>query len=221
MVGGMLFLSCSLLGFASFQFFRNRQLVAQQDKPNAKDKRSLPQGDNPDVVKTDLREGLVKPMNEPLGGGKTGGGSKNAGGSKNTGLPELPSVNRPGATGETKPEQSEPATQNPDSPKPQMPEPQMPEPQMAEPKPATPEMTKETPEWSQGIIKARAALEKGDLVAFKSMITPAVENAKTTAGKEKALRLDQLGQLYGIFIESFDEAKRKTKWPIIIMILRA
>ena len=211
MVGGMLFLSCSLLGFASFQFFRNRQLVAQQDKPNSKDKRSLPQGDNPDVVKTDSREGLVKPMNEPLGGGKTGGGSKNAGGSKNTGLPELPSVNRPGATGETKPEQSEPATQNPDSPKPQMPEPQMPEPQMAEPKPATPEMTKETPEWSQGIIKARAALEKGDLVAFKSMITPAVENAKTTAGKEKALRLDQLGQLYGIFIESFDEAKRKTK----------
>ena len=41
MVGGMLFLSCSLLGFASFQFWRNRQLVAQQDKPNSKDKRSL------------------------------------------------------------------------------------------------------------------------------------------------------------------------------------
>jgi len=229
MVGGMLFLSCSLLGFASFQFFRNRQLVAQQDKPNSKDKRSLPQGDNPDGVKTDSREGLVKPMIEPLGGGKTGGGSKNAGGSKNTGLPELPSVTRPGATGEPKPDQSEPSapdmTSIPDIPpkppanaddssakqEPATPNADSPEPQMAEPKPVTPEMTKETPEWSQGIIKARAALEKGDLVAFKSMITPAVENAKTTAGKEKALRLDQLGQLYGIFIESFDEAKRKTK----------
>ena len=216
MVGGMLFLSCSLLGFASFQFFRNRQLVAQQDRPNSKDKRSLPQGDNPDVVKTDSREGLVKPMIEPLGGGKTGGGSKHAGGSKNTGLPELPSVSRPGATGETMSEKAEPARPNPDSPEPQVPEPQVPEPQMAEPqmaepKPASPAMTKETPEWSQGIIKARAALEKGDLGTFKSMITPAVENAKTTAGKEKALRLDQLGQLYGIFIESFDEAKRKTK----------
>ena len=206
MVGGMLFLSCSLLGFASFQFFRNRQLVAQQDKPSSKDKRSLTQVDNPDGEKTDSQEGLVKPMIESLGGGKTGGGSKRVGGSKNTGFPELPSVNRPGATGEPKPEQSEPATPNPDSP-----EPQMSEPQMAEPKPTTPEMTKETPEWSQGIIKAKAALEKGDLGTFKSMITPAVENAKTTAGKEKALRLDQLGQLYGIFIESFDEAKRKTK----------
>lgn len=206
MVGGMLFLSCSLLGFASFQFFRNRQLVAQQDKPNSKDKRSLTQVDNPDGEKTDSQEGLVKPMIESLGGGKTGGGSKRVGGSKNTGFPELPSVNRPGATGEPKPEQSEPATPNPESP-----EPQMSEPQMAEPKPTTPEMTKETPEWSQGIIKAKAALEKGDLGTFKSMITPAVENAKTTAGKEKALRLDQLGQLYGIFIESFEEAKRKTK----------
>ncbi len=211
MVGGMLFLSCSLLGFASFQFFRNRQLVAQQDKPNSKDKRSLTQVDNPDGEKTDSQEGLVKPMIESLGGGKTGGGSKRVGGSKNTGFPELPSVNRPGATGEPKPEQSEPATPNPESPEPLMSEPQMAEPQMAEPKPTTPEMTKETPEWSQGIIKAKAALEKGDLGTFKSMITPAVENAKTTAGKEKALRLDQLGQLYGIFIESFDEAKRKTK----------
>jgi hypothetical protein len=72
-------------------------------------------------------------------------------------------------------------------------------------------MTKETPEWSQGISKARAALEKGDLATFKTLITPAVDNAKTSIGKEKALRLDQLGQLYGIFIEALDEAKRKTK----------
>jgi hypothetical protein len=225
MVGGMLFLSCSLLGFASFQFWRNRQLVAQQDKPNSKDKRSLPVGNNPEVVNSDSQEGPDKLLIKPSKSGKSGGGSKN------TGLPELPSVNRPDATGEPKPDSVDPSM--PDTPsKPDVPEkpdmsakpvPDMPEPKGADSEPTKPEMstkpemttkpelTKETPEWSQGISKARAALEKGDLATFKTLITPAVDNAKTSIGKEKALRLDQLGQLYGIFIEALDEAKRKTK----------
>jgi hypothetical protein len=205
MVGGMLILSCSLLGFASFQFFRNRQLVAQQDKQNLKDKRSLPQVENSDAMNPGAQAGAVKPMIKPLGVGTSGGGSKN------TGLPELPTVNRPGATGAmagSKPEESEETSMPAMSAKP---DPDASEPKMATPEPVKPEMTKETSEWSQGIIKARAALEKGDFGTFKTLIAPAVENAKTTAGKEKALRLDQLGQLYGIFIESFDEAKRKAK----------
>lgn len=206
MVGSMILFACALLGFAGFQFFRNRQQIAKQDRPNPP---RVPQSQNDTP---ELQIGNVGKTNRTA---------------NQSNLPELPPVNRSGeATDTMEPAKNEatnadkpmakPDNSGSDQPPPEPPPESpttpstTPEPEST-PDPAKPSMTKETPQWVEAIKKARGALDKGDLNAFKSLIPTAIETAQTPLGKEKALRLDQLGQLYGIFTDSFEEAKRKTK----------
>ncbi len=202
MVGSMILVACALLGFAGFQFIRNRQQLAKQDRPSPP---RVPQAQN---ETPELQIGNVGKTNRPA---------------NQSNLPELPPVNRGGSSSDTmeppknevtnadkpmaKPNNSvsdEPPAEPPTTPS------TTPEPEST-PDPVKPAMSKEPPQWVEAIKKARGALDKGDLNAFKSLIPTAIETAQTPLGKEKALRLDQLGQLYGIFTESFEEAKRKTK----------
>ena len=72
-------------------------------------------------------------------------------------------------------------------------------------------MTKESPEWNKSMNQARELLFQGDIAKFETMMGPAIANAMTPEGKEKALRLDQLGQLYKIYVDGFPEARRKAR----------
>jgi hypothetical protein len=69
----------------------------------------------------------------------------------------------------------------------------------------------ESPEWKMAMTKARESLSKGDLKEFEPLMTGRLDKAVTKEGKEQTLRLDQAGQLYKIYVESFEEAKRKAK----------
>jgi hypothetical protein len=69
----------------------------------------------------------------------------------------------------------------------------------------------ESPEWKMAMTKARESLSKGDLKEFEPLMTGLLDKAVTKEGKEQTLRLDQAGQLYKIYVESFEEAKRKAK----------
>lgn len=204
MVGGMILFACILLGFAGFQFVRNRQQIAKQDKATPP-RAPLPQTNTPE-----LQIGNVGKTNRP---------------NNQSNLPELPPVNRNANPSEVmpSPENKKPKTDEPmaidNAPVSSQPNPtpestpeseSTPEPETT-PEPSKPAMTKESSQWVEAIKNARGALDKGDLNAFKKLIPSAIESAQTPSGKEKALRLDQLGQLYGIFTESFEEAKRKTK----------
>lgn len=202
MVGSMILFACALLGFAGFQFIRNRQQLAKQDRS------SPPRVPQAQSETPELQIGNVGKANRPA---------------NQSNLPELPPVNRSGSTSDTtEPPKNEVTNADKPMAKPNDSESDQPPPEPtitpsttpkpeSTPEPVKPAMTKETPQWVEAIKKARGALDKGDLNAFKTIIPTAIETAQTPLGKEKALRLDQLGQLYGIFTESFEEAKRKTK----------
>jgi hypothetical protein len=69
----------------------------------------------------------------------------------------------------------------------------------------------ESMEWKKLMANARKALDRADFETFEKEIATGVETAKTSSGREQAARLDQLGQLYKIGSDSFQEAKKKLK----------
>jgi hypothetical protein len=84
------------------------------------------------------------------------------------------------------------------------------------PEKSAPNMESDTPiaesmEWKKLMANARKALDRADFETFEKEIATGVETAKTSSGREQAARLDQLGQLYKIGSDSFQEAKKKLK----------
>ena len=55
------------------------------------------------------------------------------------------------------------------------------------------------------------AIDKLEFDKFDTSIESANKTAVTAEGKAKAARLDQMGQLYKIYLDSFAEAKKKAK----------
>jgi hypothetical protein len=87
---------------------------------------------------------------------------------------------------------------------------EMPEATSEVPKPP-PSASSETPEWKTIMTNARAAVDRADFSTFDAEIAKAIEMAQSPAGRDQAARLDQLGQLYEIATESFEEAKKKAR----------
>ena len=198
-VGGMILAAISLLGFASYQFASNRSKVAkaeQEKKMLRQNGANQPPGPGTDQANNKLPELVIKPN----------AARKGAPNSQQS-LPQLPQVNRdPSDSMPT--EVKMPAEVDPDKTDPAMVTPApMPEPP---PKPE-PAPKGESPEWKMAMTKARESLSKGDLKEFEPLMTGLLDKAVTKEGKEQTLRLDQAGQLYKIYVESFEEAKRKAK----------
>lgn len=198
-VGGMILAAISLLGFASYQFASNRSKVAkaeQEKKMLRQNGANQPPGPGTDQANNKLPELVIKPN----------AARKGAPNSQQS-LPQLPQVNRdPSDSMPT--EVKMPAEVDPDKTDPAMVTPApMPEPP-AKPEPAP---KGESPEWKMAMTKARESLSKGDLKEFEPLMTGLLDKAVTKEGKEQTLRLDQAGQLYKIYVESFEEAKRKAK----------
>jgi hypothetical protein len=93
-----------------------------------------------------------------------------------------------------------------------MPKPPEMKPEEMKPEPApAPAPAGESPEWKTSMTQAKDLLVKGDLKKFEPLMASLLDKAITKEGKEQTLRLDQAGQLYKIYVESFEEAKKKAK----------
>ena len=66
-------------------------------------------------------------------------------------------------------------------------------------------------EWTDAMTKAKEAIEKADFSAFHKYMEIALPLSSNDEMVSKQARLDQLGQLYEIFISSIREAKTKLK----------
>jgi len=66
-------------------------------------------------------------------------------------------------------------------------------------------------EWTTTMKKAKAAIEKADFPEFHEQIKNASALSTNDALSAKHARLDQLGQLYEIFVQSLREAKSKLR----------
>ncbi|MFO0011696.1 MAG: hypothetical protein ACK553_03055 [Planctomycetota bacterium] len=124
-------------------------------------------------------------------------------------LPALPEVNRsmdpedPPAR-PSMPE-TEPKTEPPPAPMP------TPEPEPPASNPPPPMVAAETAEWKKRMADARGALDREDFKTFEKEIALGLETAQTPLGRDQAARLDQLGQLFKIGTESFQESRKKAR----------
>jgi len=84
-------------------------------------------------------------------------------------------------------------------------------PSMASANPAPPAPTNESKSWAAWMKHAREDIEAKKFDAFEKSISQAIESAETANGKAQAARLDQLGQLYRIYVEGFEDAKVKAR----------
>jgi hypothetical protein len=75
----------------------------------------------------------------------------------------------------------------------------------------------ESEEWKKLMAKTRAAIERADFETFNREIAQCLA-AKTDRGRDQAARLDQLGQLYQIGFESFENAKEKLRGAAVLKI---
>jgi hypothetical protein len=91
-------------------------------------------------------------------------------------------------------------------------------PDMAAANPDPPAATRESKSWVAWMKHAREDIEAKKFDAFEKSISQAIESAETADGKEQAARLDQLGQLYRIYVEGFEEAKRKARGATSIKV---
>jgi curved DNA-binding protein CbpA len=109
-----------------------------------------------------------------------------------------------------------PAAPEPSAPEPNAPAPAVPT--MSE-MPASPEMPPMTEmpsmasmkDWNKAMKEARAAIDQVDFEKFHKQMEIAIPLSKTDELIAKQSRLDQLGQLYEIFINSMKDAKKKLR----------
>lgn len=227
-IGGMIVGAVALLAVAGGVFLNNRLKYAAKDKERQAKNASAAPGDpaaanegaaNPqpgDATRKPRRSGEPVRSNLP---------------SVNRSEPADPSMESMGAPmpipandpatmpqAPAQPESPAPAanpaastpTANPSTP--------TPNPNMAQPNPDPPPPAGESKSWVAWMKQARADIEAKKFDAFEKAISQAIESAETADGKAQAARLDQLGQLYQIYVEAFEEAKKKARGTTSIKV---
>jgi hypothetical protein len=201
--GGMILAALLLLGASVWAFINNQNRIANKEaykptrpiEPVAAASPTLPEV-NKSVAKTDddstlprrsRKDRKKEKSNEPV-------------------MSDLPSVQRQmdedGSQNSMSPSTTPPATPPPAT---------VPETSSEMPE-TTPSGTEaETPEWKKIMAAAREAIDRADFTTFEAEIAKGIETAQSPVGRNQAARLDQLGQLYRIATESFEESKRKAR----------
>ena len=218
MVGGFVAVAILFLGFAGFKFLSNRQEVAKNLEANASEP-------GPTIAVSKPKEATPKTI-----------GGRNAPKSKESdSVFVLPTLSKDETSGGVNMGITE---QNPTGDIPEMPElPTMPvqlipvqpipnadpQPMMTAPLTAAPmkpaENTPMVPapkgaskaEWVAAMVKGKEALNKADFPTFHKQMELALPMSSNDDLIAKQARLDQLGQLYEIFIKSVHEAKSKMR----------
>ncbi|MCU0707154.1 MAG: hypothetical protein MUF23_02570 [Pirellula sp.] len=206
--GGMVLAALLLLGASVWAFINNQHRIANKEafKPT-RPAESLNGGAPmlPEVekspVKTDDENAEPMPPTRPRRDRKR---EKN----QEPVMSDLPSVPRDPVEGE--PPNNPPAnTPLASTPTAMVPSTNMPETPPETPPPSA--SSSETAEWKKMMATARASIDRADFATFETEIAKAIESAQSPMGRDQAARLDQLGQLYKIATESFEEAKRKAR----------
>ena len=73
-------------------------------------------------------------------------------------------------------------------------------------------------EWTEAMTKAKAAIHNADFVTYQEQIKLALPLSITDEMQSKHARLDQLGQLYEIFIKSVREGKEKMRGAETLLV---
>lgn len=230
-VGTMILAALGLLGFATFRFVSNRVQVAKQDTKNPRSGAQVnEQGISDASQQADGQQGAGKAPELVIAPNRRG---KNKPGTEQS-LPDLPSVIRgpedSKASGDAQP--NEPAMAESNNPvnaaanpepaanpteKPAANPTANPAGDAAMKPEAMPDSSAETTapgesdQWKKSMNQARALLVAGEIQKFEEMYPKVLNQAVTKVGKAQSQRLDQAGQLYKIYIESFAEAKLKAK----------
>ena len=116
-----------------------------------------------------------------------------------------------------------PAAPEPSAPEPNAPAPAVPTMSETPASPETPSMT-EMPsmasmkDWNKAMKEARAAIDQLDFEKFHKQMEIAIPLSKTDELIAKQSRLDQLGQLYEIFINSMKDAKKKLRATEVLTV---
>jgi hypothetical protein len=207
-VGSMILAALGFLGIASYRFISNRMQIAQQEKKSPREKPPI----NPQAGDPAVEGSATKPPPElTIRSNKSRNGKQGA----DSPLPQLPVVNRDPSADQamaTQADTSKPAENKPPENKPAENKSEEMKPEETKPEPApAPMPTGESPEWKTSMTQAKELLVKGDLKKFEPLMASLLDKALSKEGKEQTLRLDQAGQLYKIYVESFEEAKKKAK----------
>jgi len=208
MVGGFVAVAILFLGFAGVKFLSNRQQVAKNLEANgvgpgptnsvSKPKETSPKtigGRNAPKSKESDSVFVLPTLSkdETSGGVNLGITEQNPIGDAPA-IPELP----------TMPMQTTPKA----NPEPTIPAPMKP----VENIPMVPATTGASKvEWVAAMVKGKEALNKADFPTFQKQMELALPMSSNDDLKAKQARLDQLGQLYEIFIKSVHEAKSKMR----------
>ena len=197
----------AILGVAIWAYMREQSRIASKDKGLAKGQFEAGNADAPKLpgIPNGARnENGIFPKEKPTEEGSTGA------------MPSMPKDKS--TNGETKAREPVPKPEAMTQPTTEpVPEPMpMPSANPVPEKPAPMTMedaapTAESSEWKKRMAMARESLNRADFATFEKEIAQGVETAQTPMGRDQAARLDQLGQLYKIGTESFEEARKKLK----------
>lgn len=215
-VGGMIVAAVGLLGFAAYKFVDNQRQVAARLAEKEQKKSNRFSG------MTDSGSANGTPAGSAPSSGDLELGLKGPKGRGDNSGPALPKVTRPDADrdmkGDDPAEMNTPEkaitpekTMEPNPAVPMIPEPTNTPVPLPTPEVKPPMATTESKEWVGHMENARLAIDKLEFEKFDKSIQSANETAVTADGKAKAARLDQMGQLYKIYIDAFAEAKKKAK----------
>ena len=237
MVCGFVAVAILFLGFAGFKFLSNRQEVAKNLEANAsepdptdavsKTKETTPKtigGRNAPKSKESDSVFVLPTLSkdETSGGVNMGITEQNPTGDIPE-MPELPTMPVQPMPVQPIPVQPIPVQPIPVQPIPNAdPEPMMPAPMTAPMISAPMKPAENTPmvpapkgaskvEWVAAMVKGKEALNKADFPTFHKQMELALPMSSNDDLIAKQARLDQLGQLYEIFIKSVHEAKSKMR----------
>ncbi|MFN7731401.1 MAG: hypothetical protein ACK5OB_05840, partial [Pirellula sp.] len=215
-IGGMIAAAVLLLAAAGGVFLNNRLKYAAKDKERQAKNASAPAGDpvatnegatSPqpgDASRKPRRPGESVRSNLPSVNRSEPADTSMASNptTASTGAPMPMPSNDPATMAQTpkQPESPAPAANPAANPLPENPSTPPAHPSMASANPNPPAPTNESKSWVAWMKHAREDIEAKKFDAFEKSISQAIESAETASGKEQAARLDQLGQLYRIYV---------------------
>jgi hypothetical protein len=238
-VGGMVLAAMMLLGVASYLFVSNRQRLAEKEQKKTNPPTAPGNGIpvTPDLAVDDPKNKTANGDNNRKNAGKKSNdrvrsnlpgvnrgddvpSDSMAANQNGNDIPKADTIamngNNGGAVSTTPPVEPvkndatmmEKDAAKPDSTKPDV----TPKEGMNEPDPKPKPPSAESKEWLALMKQAREAIDARKFDVYEEAINEAIKTAKTANGEKMAARLDQIGQLYKMYVvEAFPEAKSKTR----------
>lgn len=234
-LGGFLVVAFAFLGVAGFMFYQNRQQVAAAS-PEKKDPKNATKNDNTAATKSPIgspanNKSKGPPPVLPKVNSSTDDGDSPKDDSASMKEPSMSGPGMDSGKGD-KPMQDDmsnqptkdptPTPENPSKPNPDTPtKPETPtkpaEEMTMEPK--APEMTADSKkQWTEKMKAARAAIDKADFAKFGKLMEELINIPSDAVMDAKRARLDQMGQLYEIYINAMKEARKKTRGTDVLTV---